>query len=1119
MSIRRSAHGQPTDPVREPGRFGVAAFVGRRAGADRPILLAVFLVLLTTTTMAAATVWAADQAARTGLTRRLVGAGPAATGLGVVATAAIADAATRATELRAEVERALPGVPRDVLQVTQATGSFALPGGGDPPDLTVFAAVDGLADRATVTKGRWPEAGATPLEVALTEPAAAAMTLATGDPLTVQSRVDPAREVPVIVVGVIRLTDPADPIFLDVPLLPDGRRQGESFVTLGPLLVDPADLAATGEPRVEITTTAHPEVEAIEPVAVDPLRAGLAALPARLEDLLGRPRAATVRTGLPELLDRTAGSLLVSGTAILVLDLQLAIIGGYAVILVAMLVRDWRAGETALLRTRGASRTGLLRFTGLEALVLVGAAVILGPLLAWIILAVTSGLTTPPTLDGPVVAALAVASLVGLVGLLLPGLLASAPLASVRRSIGRQLQGTVAQRTGLDLALVAVAGLALWQLRAYGGPLTTSVRGSIGVDPLLVIAPAIGLLAGAVLSMRLIPLVAGRLAGRLDRRSGLVGWIGSRQLARRPLRYTAPALLLVVAVGIGGFSLAYAATWDGSQVDQVGHELGADVALSLDERTTMPTWAQGAAIREAVGDVPASPVRRDGFDLGGWLGRGELVAIDAERLADVVRLRPDLADASADALSAALVAARGTDALPTLPDEPTAIALELDADLQATHSDGSPVSVSPDWRGLRAVVVVRDGAGRLVRAAGPTVALGDGRVRIVAPLVDEAAADRRPSGPFEIVSLGVEVRMPPSLTVTGEVAITDVAATGDDAAAGEDLGAAGTPWPTAWTRIGVRDDGWVPVRIDADTDPRRAETAGPDDPLRFVLPPGDALAESFGTTLALRPASLDPAILFAIPALIDERLAAAVGAAPGDRIEVGERFDDPWSLHVVDVVRLVPTTDAARPAVLADLRSLELADLAHHDATTTTTAWWLARIDEASVPALAAAVPQGNVITATAEEAARLDDPVVRGLTGALAATTIASALFAIIGLVVSMAVGARDRRAEFAVLAALGLSGRGRDRELAMEAAFIVGCGLIAGLVVAVVLAWVVLPSVALKVEAGPVVPPVEVVWPVWVLVPTALAAIGLWALLVVVARRQLPVAGTAQAIREVEP
>ena len=64
---------------------------------------------------------------------------------------------------------------------------------------------------------------------------------------------------------------------------------------------------------------------AIEPVAVDPLRAGLAALPARLEDLLGRPRAATVRTGLPELLDRTAGSLLVSGTAILVLDLQLAI--------------------------------------------------------------------------------------------------------------------------------------------------------------------------------------------------------------------------------------------------------------------------------------------------------------------------------------------------------------------------------------------------------------------------------------------------------------------------------------------------------------------------------------------------------------------------------------------------------------------------------------------------------------------------------------------------------------------------------------------------------------------------------------------------------------------------
>ena len=63
-------------------------------------------------------------------------------------------------------------------------------------------------------------------------------------------------------------------------------------------------------------------------------------------------------------------------------------------------------------------------------------------------------------------------------------------------------------RLGLDLALLAVAGLGLWQLRHYGAPLTRSVQGSLGIDPLLVATPAIGFLAGAILALRVIPLVA-----------------------------------------------------------------------------------------------------------------------------------------------------------------------------------------------------------------------------------------------------------------------------------------------------------------------------------------------------------------------------------------------------------------------------------------------------------------------------------------------------------------------------------------------------------------------------------------------------------------------------------
>ena len=55
----------------------------------------------------------------------------------------------------------------------------------------------------------------------------------------------------------------------------------------------------------------------------------------------------------------------------------------------------------------------------------------------------------------------------------------------------------MAQRLGIDLALVVLAIVALWELRLYGAPLTRNARGVLGVDPLLVAAPAIGLLAGA----------------------------------------------------------------------------------------------------------------------------------------------------------------------------------------------------------------------------------------------------------------------------------------------------------------------------------------------------------------------------------------------------------------------------------------------------------------------------------------------------------------------------------------------------------------------------------------------------------------------------------------------
>ena len=92
--------------------------------------------------------------------------------------------------------------------------------------------------------------------------------------------------------------------------------------------------------------------------------------------------------------------------------------------------------------------------------------------------------------------------------LVLPALTAARSFMDEQAGVSRQETRTLGQRIGIDLALLAVTVIALWQLRLYGSPLTTSVRGTLGLDPLLVAAPAIGLLAGGVLALRLLPLMA-----------------------------------------------------------------------------------------------------------------------------------------------------------------------------------------------------------------------------------------------------------------------------------------------------------------------------------------------------------------------------------------------------------------------------------------------------------------------------------------------------------------------------------------------------------------------------------------------------------------------------------
>ena len=104
-----------------------------------------------------------------------------------------------------------------------------------------------------------------------------------------------------------------------------------------------------------------------------------------------------------------------------------------------------------------------------------------------------------------------------------------------------------------------------------------------------------------MLAIRLVPRLAELAERLLARGRGLVPALAGRQIARRPLRYTRAALLLILAAALGTFASAHAATWTRSQGDQAAYAAGADLRLEPGPRSAIPAVDLGGALRAVPG--------------------------------------------------------------------------------------------------------------------------------------------------------------------------------------------------------------------------------------------------------------------------------------------------------------------------------------------------------------------------------------------------------------------------------------------------------------------------------------------------------------------------------------
>ncbi|MFI6812263.1 FtsX-like permease family protein [Nonomuraea sp. NPDC050328] len=620
--------------------------------------------------------------------------------------------------VRAQFAETYPGVPV-AITTSMRSDSYVRPGQErlEHPELLRFGSHDDLQRQAKLIEGAWPGHGGRVIEAVLSTTAANTLGLKPGDEFDTAARLD-GKRVRVKITGLFQLNDPFGDQWSGEPLLSRGAETGD-FTTYGPLMVSGETFLARLASTVNSTWTALPDLTRISPDQLQPLAASVTTLREDLQQAGCRSCAAASR--LPEMLTQLGTASLVARSTMLIPVLQLLLLSAYALMLTARLLADHRRMEVALLRSRGAGTFRLAGLAGGEALLVALPCALVAPFLASPLLSLvnslpwikSSGVRLALTPDlGTFLIALSVA-------LLSAVLLALPALAGARRtyveeqsSRGRGGARGLIQRAGADLALLVVAALAIWQLQHYGAPVTTTAAGGLGIDPLIISGPALALLTGGMLGLRLVPRVS-KIAERItSKRPSLAPALGAWQVARRPLRYAGPALLLTMAIAIGIVSLATAATWRSSQVDQAVHLAGSDLRLSGPaDGPELGAFGRGTAFAALPGVAELAPVLRQEVEFGATTS--VLLATDSAKLGRLLHLRADLSDQNPAELGRAL--AVQTPAGLELPGTPAKLVFDLKVNTPDVGS--SPVrAVLSDkygvWRDVP-LTGIRPGANRV----------------------------------------------------------------------------------------------------------------------------------------------------------------------------------------------------------------------------------------------------------------------------------------------------------------------------------------------------------------------------------------------------------------------
>ncbi len=990
----------------------------------------------------------------------------------------------------------------------------------------------GIDSEVDVVAGSWPDAEppgvADPLlRVMIGEDIARLGALGVGDRTIFKPFVGlPATFELVEVAGVFRPIDPGKPLWdgtSPAGLVLVSERAFDQWVVPIPVIyeLDPWLRAERGFGHLTVTQSWSLPLQrdTVELGNIEALSSSVRGFSAEL----GRVSGIAVSTALPALVESFDVRTTIFGGPILAM-LALVVAGAlYFLVYTAALTLEREGPEMALLRSRGAGSWQTVGIHLLQSAILAVGAAAVAPWVARFLISLTGRI--PPMSDltgGDPLSVTQVRSLLPWVGggaALVFATMGLAILPFARRSVlelrslaARPTTRSVWQRYYVDIFLVVLAGILLFELRERG--LVDTGGEEVGLDPFAVASPALFLLAGALLLLRLLPVLLRGLGWVMARASRLSSALPGWHLGRNPVPYGRLALLIWLTTGFGAFALTYAQTLDKSYEDRAAFAAGSDARVVAERAGFLepPEGTVAAAVYRSQG-APRLASRS-----------AELLAVRPETFSEVVAWRSDFGgDTPAEVFGALRPDGAAPDWGVELPAGTTTLRVEA-----ARVPDRE---VGEQDEPLQVLVRVVDARGRLWLFASTDISDAEWTTVEISLDPSVARGDRPDTipGPLTLQALWLERSVPGAVPILrGErvlyEAIRAVTPDGDEL-----LG-------QALAAEFEFQNGFVVEDVEGDSAARAAlrlageavgQTQITSSPLyrpglvqSWFVPPRNQLGEV--PHLARTP---DPLLV-----LLDQEAGGLAAIDIGDDAIYGIEGEQILGTRVGAVAE-VPT------AVNTTTSGLMVVDLDALMQWLNGTPNWglrtnLSRLAEPQEMWVATDDPDGavrrlvsqlgeepdRVVTIQAVETEFSSRPVQVGLVAILFVGAITGVVLALAGVTGYVIVAVRRRAREMGVLRALGFSRRGVAATFAVEQLVVLTLGAVIGVAAGVALMRLMLPFLQLGETTEELVPSVVLKIDPLVLGLYLAAVSSLVVISVVWSTRNVSVRRLSEVLREVE-